>query len=140
MDLEAAKREASPLPARSLPLGPVEHSLKCDSEAFIAVMEGRKTHEIRFDDRGYRVGDVLWLMETAYSAAEMRAGAPALFTGREIRRIVSHVLTGYGLVPGWVCLSLSLSLSLSRSRSLDTAVPKEHALELATAAISPKAR
>jgi hypothetical protein len=83
--------------ARTQPRGPIQHSLKCDSEVFNAVADGRKTHEIRFDDRDYRLGDVLLLKETVYSAAEMQTGAPVLFTGQEIWRVVSHVLTGYGL-------------------------------------------
>ncbi|AZG12213.1 DUF3850 domain-containing protein [Cupriavidus sp. SW-Y-13] len=107
--------------ARTQPRGPIQHSLKCDSEVFNAVADGRKTHEIRFDDRDYRLGDVLLLKETVYSAAEMQTGAPVLFTGQEIWRVVSHVLTGYGLFPGWVCLSLESPNTKRAALGPDTA-------------------
>lgn len=39
----------------------MHHTLKCWPEAFDAVRSGAKTHEIRRDDRGYAVGDILLL-------------------------------------------------------------------------------
>lgn len=84
------------------------HILKTDPEAFQAVLSGAKTLEIRLNDRGYAVGDVLGLRETKHTGAEMLAGAPLLYTGRECQRFVSHVLTGYGLADGWCCLSFRL--------------------------------
>lgn len=84
------------------------HILKTDPEVFQAVLSGAKTFEIRLNDRGYAVGDVLGLRETNHTGAEMRAGAPLVYTGRECQRFVSHVLTGYGLADGWCCLSFEL--------------------------------
>jgi hypothetical protein len=84
------------------------HLLKTDPEVFQAVLSGAKTFEIRLNDRGYAVGDVLGLRETKHTGAEMRAGAPLVYTGRECQRFVSHVLTGYGLAEGWCCLSFKL--------------------------------
>lgn len=84
------------------------HILKTDPEVFQAVLSGAKTFEIRLNDRGYAVGDVLGLRETKHTGAEMRAGAPLVYTGRECQRFVSHVLTGYGLADGWCCLSFRL--------------------------------
>lgn len=84
------------------------HILKTDPEAFQAVLSGAKTFEIRLNDRGYAVGDVLGLRETKHTGAEMQAGAPLEYTGRECQRFVSHVLTGYGLADGWCCLSFRL--------------------------------
>lgn len=84
------------------------HILKTDPEVFQAVMSGAKTFEIRLNDRGYAVGDVLGLRETKHTGAEMRAGAPLVYTGRECQRFVSRVLTGYGLADGWCCLSFRL--------------------------------
>ncbi len=84
------------------------HILKTDQEAFQAVLSGAKTFEIRLNDRGYAVGDVLGLRETRFTGAEMRAGAPLVYTGRECLRFISHVLTGYGLADGWCCLSFRL--------------------------------
>lgn len=84
------------------------HLLKTDPEVFQAVLSGAKTFEIRMNDRGYAVGDVLGLRETKHTGAETRAGAPLVYTGRECQRFVSHVLTGYGLADGWCCLSFKL--------------------------------
>lgn len=88
--------------------GPQYHILKTDPDVFQAVLSGAKTFEIRLNDRGYAVGDVLGLRETKHTGAEMRAGAPLVYTGRECQRFVSHVLTGYGLTDGWCCLSFRL--------------------------------
>jgi hypothetical protein len=90
----------------TVPTG-VQHELKTDPEVFAAVFDGRKTFEIRRDDRGFNVGDSLRLRETASTGEQMRNGAPLQYTGREVTRIVSHVLSGYGLMEGWVCLSLA---------------------------------
>ena len=83
------------------------HTLKTDPEVFAAVSSGAKTFEIRREDRGFAVGDTLRLLETKFTGAEMKAGADLIYTGREAVRVVSHVLTGYGLQPGWCCLSFA---------------------------------
>jgi len=84
-----------------------EHELKTDSEVFDADLRGIKNYEIRKDDRGYVVGDTLVLRETRYTGEQMSLGSPLEYTGREIRRSVSHILRGpvYGLMDGWVILS-----------------------------------
>lgn len=82
--------------------------LKCDPDSFPALLENLKKVEIRFDDRGYKVGDTLVLFETKFSGEEMAMGAPLVYTGRKIVRIVTHVLHGaqYGLVRGCAALSI----------------------------------
>jgi hypothetical protein len=40
-----------------------KHSLKAWPEPFQALVDGRKTYEIRVDDRGYEVGDLLFIQE-----------------------------------------------------------------------------
>jgi hypothetical protein len=84
------------------------HELKTDPAMFRAVAEGVKTYEIRKDDRGFEVGDRLYLNETLSTGAEMAAGAPLEYTGGQIGVIVTHVLRGpiYGLADGWVILSI----------------------------------
>jgi hypothetical protein len=81
------------------------HELKTDPAVFAAVAAGDKTHEIRFNDRDFQIGDVLHLRETVATGAAMRTGAPLEYTGRQAMREVSHIQTGYGLVDGWVILS-----------------------------------
>ncbi|WP_208451895.1 ASCH/PUA domain-containing protein [Burkholderia gladioli] len=90
----------------------MNHELKTDPDVFAAVLTGRKTHEIRFNDRSFKVGDMLLLRETKYSGESMKAAPddyPLEYTGREAERVVSHVLDGdgYGLQPGWVVLSFA---------------------------------
>lgn len=82
------------------------HDLKTDPDVFDAVWNGLKTFEIRFNDRNFKVGDWLSLHETKHSGSQMKAGASLIYTGRSMLRQVSHVLSGYGLADGWVCLSL----------------------------------
>ena len=83
------------------------HTLKTDRDVFEATVEGRKTYELRRDDRGFSEGDSLYLMETTYSGAEMAGGKPLVYTGRTATRTVTHILRGpiYGLADGWVILS-----------------------------------
>jgi len=86
----------------------MKHELKTDSEVFQAVLSGRKTFEIRFDDRGFCVGDSLLLRETTHTGEEMKRGKPLKYTGQVKGMVVSHILRGpiYGLKDGWVILSL----------------------------------
>jgi len=86
-----------------------EHELKTDPKVFGPTLRGDKKFEIRFDDRGYRVDDTLFLRETKYSGAQMATGGrPLIYTGREARRHVTHILRGpiYGLQKGWVIMSI----------------------------------
>ncbi|WP_419692204.1 ASCH/PUA domain-containing protein [Burkholderia gladioli] len=86
------------------------HELKTDPDVFAAVLAGDKTHEIRYNDRGFKVGDTLRLRETRYSGESMKCQPddyPLEYTGREVTRVISHVLDGYGLMPGWVVLSFA---------------------------------
>lgn len=97
------------------------HELKTDPEVWDAVASGSKTFEIRKDDRGYRVGDVLLLRRTKYTGAEMQQGKPLEYGGK-IRMTISHILRGpiYGLQDGWVIMSLdsitALTEQLRKSR------------------------
>jgi hypothetical protein len=86
------------------------HSLKTDNAVFVLSYAGYKKYEIRFNDRDFKIGDILILDETKYSGEEMSAyGKPLEYTGRQLMRRVDHVLEGYGLEPGWVILSVSKS-------------------------------
>jgi ribosomal protein S27AE len=84
------------------------HDLKTDPAVFSAVWAGEKTHEIRLNDRGFKVGDMLTLLETKHTGEEMRNGAPLEYTGRQTWREISHIQTGYGLGEGWCILSFKL--------------------------------
>jgi hypothetical protein len=87
----------------------VWHELKTDPDVFDAVADGRKTHEIRCNDRDFKVGDGLLLRRTRYTGRTMSLGMPLEYTGEELRRVVSHVLLGpvYGIKDGWAILSFA---------------------------------
>ena len=76
------------------------HSVKCQPPYFVDVLSGRKTFEVRLDDRGYREGDTLHLMEWA----------DGKYTGFECDRLITYVLRdaeGFGLAPGYVVMELA---------------------------------
>lgn len=84
---------------------PTEHELKCWPEFYKALVGGSKTFELRRDDRGFRVGDVLRIREWRRIRV-VDGKAEGEYTGREFRRTVSYVLSGFGLEPGYVCMGL----------------------------------
>ena len=81
------------------------HELRTWPEHFAAVLDGSKPYEVRVDDRGFAVGDLVRLAE--YEPP--RAGDLGHFTGREVTRRVTHVLAAgtFGLRPGYVALGLA---------------------------------
>lgn len=85
------------------------HKLKTDPDVFAMSFSGCKPFEIRKDDRGFKVGDLLILQETRFSGEEMRGGSPLEYTGREISRLVDYILPAgsYGLKPDWVVMTVS---------------------------------
>ena len=90
------------------------HELKTDPDLFSAVWCGIKTYDIRFNDRGFMVGDDLLLRETRYTSEQMKAGSPLEYTGREKEKTISHILSGpvLGLQDGWVIFSFASGFSL----------------------------
>ena len=81
------------------------HTLKTDPEVFQLSWDGTKLYEIRSDDRGFKVNDILLLVETAFSGEDMKAGKPLEYTGRAVYQEVIHKLKNqYGLQPGWCIL------------------------------------
>lgn len=83
------------------------HELKTDPGCFQAMARGKKTFEIRYDDRGYKAGDRLHLRETQFTGEEMKAGSPLIYTGQEEWLLVRYIMRGptYGLKEGWVIMS-----------------------------------
>ena len=86
------------------------HELKTWPEPFEAVLDGRKCYEIRRDDRGYAVGDVLHLREWHPCDCDdyevPRAGCDGgAYTGREAFRTVTYLTPGgaWGL-PADLCV------------------------------------
>jgi len=77
------------------------HVLKCIPPYFEAVANGVKTFEVRFNDRGFRNGDLLDLREWLPNAEQ--------FTGRSVLMRVKYILDvgdSRGIVPGFVVMAL----------------------------------
>jgi ASC-1-like (ASCH) protein len=72
------------------------HELKILPEYFDAVCDGTKTFEIRKNDRGYRVGDLVILKE--YTPQDG-------FTGEAIVRRITYI-TDYAQQDGYVVFSI----------------------------------
>ena len=83
------------------------HHIKCQPPWFADVAAGRKRFEIRRNDRGFAVGDVLVLAEWVNDRA----------TGREVTAEVTYVLdpTAHGpamrlgMIAGFVVLGIDLT-------------------------------
>lgn len=76
------------------------HELKIKSEYFNKVLSGEKTFEIRFNDRGFNVGDILILNE--FFEGE--------YTGKKINvkviYLLSHKDFQEGIPDGYVVLGI----------------------------------
>ncbi len=76
------------------------HRLKTDAECFIAILQGIKRFEFRKNDRDFKVGDILYLVEWN---KEMQAE-----TGDCIYMQVQFIIHGpdYGIPEGYCIMSL----------------------------------
>lgn len=79
-------REPAPTPSTQ----GVTHDLKTWPAPFAAILDGSKCYEIRRDDRGFQVGDVLRLREWEPGHSRDEYG----YTGREALRLVTHKTAG----------------------------------------------
>lgn len=64
---------------------PKTHHLKTWPVHYREILAGRKTFELRLNDRDYRVGDTLVL-------EEYEPGRTGFFTGHKMRKVVTHML------------------------------------------------
>jgi hypothetical protein len=71
------------------------HELKCWPEYFEPLVQGKKTAEIRKNDRDFKVGDRLLLREW-----DPNKHSHGWYTGRYTVRTITHVLDLYSLVSG----------------------------------------
>jgi len=76
---------------------PVKHRLKIWPEFFEAVLSGKKTFEIRKNDRDYQVNDLLLLQEYNPETEE--------YTGRELLVEVTYI-TDFGQPENQVVMSI----------------------------------
>ena len=78
----------------------VHHDLKVWKRFFDVVNGGDKSFELRFDDRGFRVGDTLVLREWDDDMQR--------YTGRLTEKVVTYILAGplFGLQEGFVAMAI----------------------------------
>jgi hypothetical protein len=107
MGMAAALAAVPPTPpvtaedaAEGTPTGHTVHELKTWPAPFRAVVDGRKTHEIRQNDRDFDIGDILFLREY-----DNKTGT---YTGRQHRVVVTHMTPGgcWGLPEGLCVMSI----------------------------------
>lgn len=79
---------------------PITHDIKIYPEFFSAVCTGVKRAELRKNDRDYRVGDTLHLMETPRGSCHQ--------TGEFINVKITHIADVGEWMPGYVLLSVEL--------------------------------
>ena len=75
------------------------HALKIRPEYFEAVQTGRKPFELRWNDRGFRVGDLV----------ELREWDGERYTGRTVIRCITYTLNPCSIMdcePGYLVLGL----------------------------------
>lgn len=101
---------------------PREHRLKTWPEPFVAQIEGRKSYEIRRDDRGFAVGDTLLLEEwdpSPFPGSSMQVG----YTGRTVRRVITYKTEGgaWGL-PAHLCVLSTWPLAIGEEQRLNASV------------------
>ena len=93
----------------------VVHILKCWPDFFDAIKSGRKTFDIRKNDRGFQAGDVLVLQKYDPKAPSFEGpyvGVGGYYTphskhAQQLTVRVTYVLNGFGLEPGYVCMALA---------------------------------
>lgn len=84
------------------------HTLKTDPIPFQETADNIKNNEVRYDDRGFQVGDYLILKQTVSTGEEMAAGLvdhPLEYTGSHILCRITHVHYYQGMKENWKVLS-----------------------------------
>lgn len=90
---------------------PITHELKIYPEFFSAVCTGVKRAELRKNDRDYRVGDTLHLLETPRGSCHS--------TGEFINATITHIADVGEWMPGYVLLSIERE-AMERKAALDS--------------------
>ncbi len=77
------------------------HILKCESLYYPAIACGLKTFEVRKNDRGFKVNDIIILKE--YCKIQK------LYTGRSVKVVINYILNDFiGLKKDYVVLGIEI--------------------------------
>ena len=95
------------------------HQIKLQKEFFEEKIKGNKPWELRFDDRGYKVGDYLGENEVIEVDGEWRE--TGRFILEKITNIVHHDERA-GLHTGWVVLTCEICSIIGKDLAKDMAV------------------
>jgi hypothetical protein len=91
------------------------HELKTDPIPFGHTDAGKKTVEVRLDDREYLTGDYILLRETRYTGEEMAEHlSPLEYTGYSIMTLITHIHGKEGMNKGWIAMSLKVLRNTGR--------------------------
>lgn len=69
----------------------MRHFLRIKSKYYNDILSGKKNFEVRFDDRGFKVGDLLILRDSYFE--------------RSLNVEIKYIHTDIGLIPGYVILN-----------------------------------
>lgn len=80
----------------------MQHDIKIDPQFFTPVATRQKPYEVRKNDRDYKVGDTLNLLEYDRKLEQ--------YTGRRILARVTYLVQGgdYGIAAGYVVLTVAI--------------------------------
>lgn len=82
----------------------MEHLLRIKEPFLTELVSGRKTFELRYNDRGYQTGDTLIFntscLEQPHDCEECREA------GKIVEFEITYVLSGFGLKEGYVVLGV----------------------------------
>lgn len=84
------------------------HDLKTIDHYFDAVAEGRKTFEVRKNDRAFQTGDLLELRKIDAKGFYVSPPGGGRFSMQIIRKRITYLLQGgqFGIEPGYCVLGL----------------------------------
>jgi len=75
------------------------HKIKLERKFCDDVFTGRKTFEVRINDRNYTVFDVI-------NFVPVENGKPIAHDVENEYYLIRYILTGYGLQDGYVCMAI----------------------------------
>ncbi len=90
----------------------MEHKLKILSRYYEAILQGKKTFEVRKDDRNFQQGDTLLLEECVTPDG-------CCYTGREMKVDVTYILRDSEYVKDGYCIMGIKIISTNKSKYYD---------------------